>query len=247
MPYNVPLSNIQAILERSMFHAIRRTLVSYGYLPDINLFTLNTEAGALAWEAALASIKTTKGFAIEVFGHSSTQEKDLKRHPRIVILPNLTMPGALGGIHDMIYEPNGPDVVLSGYSKSKMPSQTADFLYDVVGVYQSAEEGRVVNSMIALSMPRRGFVDVVDPTTGIIAVPAQRFHVELINNKYFDNLEQGTSEVQYMYKLPDIFEIENILVDPNIAAMVEITVEAHPEPEDQDPPSGVTPITQVVT
>lgn len=231
MPLNTPLSNVQELVERSLYHSIRRQCVAKGYLPDVTLYTGNSNAEFQRFEADLADIRTNKGFAIEVFGHSSAQEKWLKKTPRIVILPNMAVPGTLGGAMDRQYEGNGPVLSESGFTSYILPPQTTDFYYDVHVVYEKAEQGRVINSLIALGLPMRGYIDTVDNYAGIIQ--DQKFFMRLLDSRNLGLNSQGQYETVYTYEVPDIFEIERIVINPSVPAIREITIITE-NPEDTD-------------
>ena len=182
-----PLSDSREVVERSIFHAIRKETVDKGYIPDINkeetnaiiavstgvqtfkattdlttfykptrkftvklstgnngVYTVSSAVfalgettittiepipnpiadgflvifhyyddplGVILFNTDLTSIISTKGFAIEIFGSSNPQAKYLKKIPRIVVLPNQSLAGALGGSPDKIYTPNNGDVL----------------------------------------------------------------------------------------------------------------------------------------
>ena len=118
------LSNIQEIIERSLFEVIRLELVDKGYLPDIadtGTYPDNS-TGWAQWEADLAAIIISMGFAIEIFSGGSSESRGVQKIPRIVIDSGNFLPGALGGDPRRFFSDQGAD-----YQALVTPPQTVDF------------------------------------------------------------------------------------------------------------------------
>lgn len=209
---NIPLSNIEELLERSVFHRIRIECVDKGYLPNINLFP-NTPAGQVAWEAALALCVTNKGFAIEVFGTANAQQRQTKKIPRIVIVSQGFLPGALGADSTPYFHRAADGT----YESRILPPQTVDYFFNVHLVANTIQQMRVLQSILALALPRRAYIRTYDNTTTIF----------LRNIGFFaqDRAAEGILERVYSYEIPDHWERDPAVVNTGIAPLAEFTLE----------------------
>jgi len=208
------LSDIQTIIERSLFEAIRLELVAKEYLPDISdtITYPDTQVGWTAWEAAIKAVVTAKGFAIELFSTGSPEGKGIKKVPRIVINSGNFLPGALGGDPRRFFSDE------TTHHKSLVtPPQTTDFYVNFHLVSNSTAEARVLNALLALSIPRRGYLSWYNDST-------EKFFTRYLN--YYDqgNVDEGVIEHVYAYEIPDAWDREDIEVDVSIAKMTEITL-----------------------
>ncbi len=186
------------------------------------------DAGVALLKADIATIVTTKGFAIEVFGVSAPRAKYQKRIPRIVIIKNQFLPGGLGGAPDTIYTPNNGDPLApDAFTGRVQPPQTIDYNFDIHLVCQSAEQSRVLHGITALAVPKRGYINAYE-------LPGQRIFVNQYSYRSMPNTEDNLDEDIYMYTANDIFESEDVVVSENIAPITEITVEE----KQGDPPPG---------
>jgi len=212
-----PLSNTEELIERSFFHRIRKELVDKGYLPDISdsVTYPDTQAGYDAWELAINNIVTAKGFAVEVFGFSSSNSKGTKKTPRIVINNVSTLPGTIGGDASYFFEratPTGP------YSQLIRPPKTVDFVLQVIMTGVTAEHMRIMNAIVALSLPRRGYVEFYDD-------PDHNFFIENTGSNAYDNTRDNQMDRIIAYSVPDLYDIEDIVISNSIAPIQEIRVE----------------------
>ena len=206
---NIPLSNVQELIERSLFESIRKELVDKGYLPDINLFP-NTISGRSDYEAAITLIKTIKGFAIELFSEGSNHSKGMKKTPRIVIKTGSFVPGALGGDVSRVMVLSG-----SGFLPTKTPPQTVDFYIDFHLVSENVNQERILNSLLAISVPRRGYVPFYTDSN-------YSFFTRYVNFYNYDDSDQGIIEKVYAYEIQDCWETEDSVVGSMVAKMSEI-------------------------
>lgn len=206
-----PLSNIQEIIERSIFETIRQELVDKGYLPDITLFP-DTIAGEQGYITAMGAIVTSKGFCIDIFNESSNFDKGQKNNPRIVIKSGSFLAGELGGNPTEYYIDKGDH-----YTSKITPPQTSNFYINIHLVAKSIEQVRVLNSILTLCLPKRKYLKwYTDPTS--------TFFIMNINYFELDDNNIGINEKVYVYEIPDCWDMEDITVRENIAKMVEITV-----------------------
>lgn len=210
-----PLSNIQEIIDRSIFQAIKQEVVDKGYCPDIASYP-DTDIGVTQYNADLTAISNGPlKFAIEVFGASSTEAKKYKRIPRIVIIPLQNLPGALGGSNDKIYVKEGNKL-----RAEYLPPQTTDLTYDIHLVSKNAQQSRILSQLLGIALPKRGYIKVKDTEN------CDRIFVHNYTFRKFENTELGIIENIYSYRVPDIFEIANAQDTGRlISKITEITVE----------------------
>ena len=217
------LSDLQEIVERSIFEAIRKELVDKGYLPDItaqvetspNTFVdkyPNTTAGRLLWETDIKAIVTSKGFAIELYSEGSNYNKGVKKTPRIVLNSGSMLPGSLGGDPSRFYSGQG-----ASFQAKVTPPQTVDFFMDINAVAQDVEQERVLNAIMALALPRKGYIPWYNSST-------EKFFVRFINYFNADNGDQGIIEKVFGYEIPDCWDRGDVIVSTEIAKMTDIEV-----------------------
>lgn len=194
----------------------------------------NDVAGVAAFQAAYAAIVATNGFAVDVFGVGSEYSKYQKKVPRIVIVANQTLPGALGGDSSPIYIPIGtdPDAPTS-YTKEVLPPQTLDYTYDIRLVHSTAQQGRVLCGILALALPTRGYIDIYNDVNNVIKI-----YVEQYSFRNIPDPSQNVEESIYMYKVGDVYEQDNTTLSTTIAPITQITLDTF---EGDAPPGGSTP------
>lgn len=210
---NIVLSNTQQLIERSIFEAIRLELVDKGYLPDITRYSNNTE-GRLAYESAIQSIVSTMGFAIELFNESSNTFKGVKKSPRIVINTGNFLPGDLGGDPQRFYVDNG-----TTFDALVTPPQMVDFYLNIHLVSNTVQQERVLNSILALAVPRRAYIPWYTDKTQFI-------FCRNINFFNANNPDVGLIEKVYAYEIPDCWDSESRLVEQGVPKITDIAL--HP-------------------
>lgn len=205
------LSNIQEIIERTLFEKIRVEVVDKGYLPDVTLYT-DDDPGWSQWGIDIDTIVTNKGFAIEVFNAGISESRGVKKLPRFVINVGSFLPGALGGDPQRFFQDQGVD-----YTALVTPPQTADFYLDVSVVVGSISQLRILHSILSLAIPKRGYHKFYNDTTN-------SFFVRNINYYDADNDAEGILEKVYGYEIPDCWDTEDTEFTASIAKMTEITL-----------------------
>jgi len=209
------LSNIQQLIERSIFEAIRKVLINSGYLPDINNYP-NTQQGDDQYKAAIDSIASVKKFAAEIFGHSSPQSKELKRTPRIVMITRRAMTGDIGNVPIAIYEKNplAPDTRM----KIQPDQETADLQIDIHCVSSSADQDRVVNAVLAAAIGKRAFLQLYDD-------PTQRFFIRQYSAYDLPDTQEGIIERISSYEIKDLWMFDGVVISTNVPPIKQITAE----------------------
>lgn len=183
----------------------------------------DTSAGLASYESDLSDIVDDKGFAIEVFGVGSSQSKKEKAIPRIVIVANRVLPGSLGGGPVQVY---GDDPLNAGkLKKDFLQPQTSDLQYDIHIISNTARQDRLMHSIVALALPKRGYVRFYDEFS-------VNFFVRQYSYRDIPNTRKGIDERVYLYEVLDIFETEQITIQDNISKIQQIKVEERLGDED---------------
>lgn len=188
------LSDIQELIERTVFERIRTELVDKGYLPDIAIYD-DTPVGVDQWESDLSDIVTSKGFAVELFSQGSNFSKGIKKIPRIVIKTGNFLEGDLGGDPRRFFE-EGAD---GKYLAKVTPPQTADFYLDVHLVSNDIAQERFLNALLALAVPKRKYLPWYSNVN-------ETFFIRHLNYYELDDLDQGITEKVHAYQIPDCWD-----------------------------------------
>jgi hypothetical protein len=211
-----PLSNIEEYLERTVFHTIRQEIIDKGYLPNILQYP-QTAIGYNAYNAAVTAItNSSKKFAIEIFNSASPEARGTKKVPRIVIDSQGFIPGELGGDLSRFYY---FDTINNVYYGKIRPTQTSNFQFNIRLIALTIEQIRVMNAIVALSLPRRGYIPLYNFT------PTQKVFTRYIGNVQVLGEQEGIIEQIYKYEIPDVWEIEDTTIPHNIAPIGQITLQ----------------------
>lgn len=209
------LSGIQEIIERSLFETIRKEIVDKGYLPDISnpILYPDNQTGWDQWKSDISGIVSSLGFAIELFSVGSNEHKGVKKVPRIVLEAGNFLPGALGGDPRRYFVDAG-----TTYNAKITPPQTVDFYINFCIVGDTAQQVRIMNAILALSIPRRGYIPWYNDST-------KTFFARFLN--YYDRTDEdeGIIEHVYAYEIPDAWDQDDRddPLHPTIAKINEIT------------------------
>lgn len=209
------LTDVQEIIERSLFEIIRLELIDKLYLPDVadDGIYPDTQVGWDQWETDIkAIVDGAKGFAIELFSVGNNEAKGIKKVPRIIIESGNFLPGTLGGDPQRFFKDQGDD-----YKALVTPPQTVDFYINFHLVSKDIVQARVLNAILALTVPRRGYIPWYNDGT-------KSFFARYLN--YYDQGDEsiGVTEHVYAYEIPDVWDREDIEVYANIAKVNEITL-----------------------
>jgi len=216
---NTSLSTIQELIERSLFEAIRKEVVDKGYLPDITLYP-DTPVGYQDYIDDINTIIASRGFAIEIYNEGSNMAKEVKKAPRIVINTGNFLPGALGGDPQREFIDLGLE-----YRAQVTPPQTVDFYINIHLISANVQQERILNSLLALAIPRRGYIPHYND-------PKETIFCRYLNFYNLDDPDMGLLEKVYAYEIPDCYDSEPIVFQAPgynngiIAKITEISV--HP-------------------
>jgi len=206
-----PLTDIQEIVERSLFERIRQELIDKGYLPDVTIYS-DDAAGWVSYKAAIDAIVISKGYSVELFNTGIADSRGTKKLPRIVINCGSFLPGSLGGDPRRFFEDQGAD-----YKALVTPPQTVDYYVDFHLVAGSIEQIRLMNSLLSVAVPRRGYIAFWNDST-------TSFFARNIGYYDADNDDEAIIEKVFGYEIPDCWDAGYIEAYASIAKMSEITL-----------------------
>ena len=223
-----PLSNIQEVIELTLFHAIRLEVVSQGYLPDIMSFA-DTPAGSAAYEAAIQAVVTAKGFCCEVFNNSNPDDKGVKKIPRITLKSEMYMPGDVGGDSSRTYVEHINQQGTKYFSAHIRPPMTVDFGFNIHLLCNNASQYRLMNSMLANAIPLRGYVPVFQRAG--LNTETYNIFVENISFNALPISRDDFAVLEYVlrYQVKDVFLVEFMQDLGNVAALNEIVLNLQDE------------------
>jgi len=179
-------------IERSLYEAIRVIAVAEGYTPDVENF-VNNEAGYDAYMLELASIKSSKGFAIEVFNNSQPEQKGMIETSRISIAHGGTPSGDIGLPVQKDYENHGQTQGLVVGT-----TMTNFYMYDVYLTCRNLKEFRVTQGIVMQALPSRSWINFINQD------PEDRF-LNIMTAGYASPSElRGVKEFTYSYYIPDV-------------------------------------------
>lgn len=220
MSLTTPLSTIQETVERTIFHSIREHCVARGYTPDIMEYEKNP-VEYQQYLAALKAINDANGFAIEVFNAGAPSDKVSKQLPRIVISTQGFIPGTIGGDESHQYKLNA-----GTYYSYIAPPSTSDLYFNIHIASRSIKQHRILSAILALAVPRRGYM---------AAYPDKDFNIFVRHLSYVplrDISAPGTMESVLRYVCPDLFEVEDIVINENISPLKDINLNIGGEDDD---------------
>jgi len=218
-----PLSTTQERVERSIYERIRLELVDKGYLPDITLYNSNTALNQTDWEAAMATIRTTMGFCIELFGAGSYEKNDDKKVPRIVIDSGFFSEGTLGGDQTTYFQLADDNLSYEAY---KRPPQASQLDLNIHVVASSTKEIRIVQAVLGLALQTRGYLPLYTEIPNEIQETGNFFY-KRAGVADLPQTEEGVLEKIFRYVIDDVYEVEPIAL-PSASIITEITLDIDP-------------------
>jgi len=210
------LTSAQEEIERSIYKVILAVCIDQGYTPNITNATTypDTPAGWAKYKTDLATCKTNKGFAIEVFNNSAPDDKGIKQLPRIIILSESFMPGSVGLGNEFLYEEKPGNV----FEKTQIISGFHSFSFKVALLAESAKQIRVLQSLLATALPLFGYITHYTDTTKYI----------YIENTTYGNLgriDGGIIEQIYGYQIDNILLTNPKVISSSIKPLEELTLQ----------------------
>lgn len=217
-------SEIEKHLERSIYHAIRKKAIEFGYALDLTTYQLTPE-GFIAtaeeqarYDADLSNLRASKGFAIEIFGYSNNHNVGRKKPPSIVIETESFLPGMTGLDRTPQYVKN----IDGTFSVKQGPSLTSDLFFSVKVIANTVEQMRVLHQIKVNSIPRLGYMPWYF-NDGLKA--DKNIMVKYDSMADVSWLDEGIIEKVYRYEIVDAHEVEDDIINDRYPAIKEITLD----------------------
>lgn len=224
---NVPLSSTQERIERSIFERIRLELVDKGYLPDISAAPYNTgdAAAQTAWNTQLATIASTKRFAIELIGAGSYDKGDDKKVPRIVVTAGEFIEGELAGDQTRTFL---LDDQTDMYDVVQRPASFSDYFTNIHIVANTSEQLRVCQGILSLALQTKGYLPLYDVDPAVIQ-PSGNFFYKKTGAANLPNTEEGVLEKVYSYVITDVLEVDEYTEADQVPKILSVDFNATPD------------------
>lgn len=219
----------QEIIERTLYASLMRVTLQLGK-------TINPEdylpVSAQNSEAYKAAVKAIGPNFIYIFGVGNNQVRGAKVVPRITVDLNAYYPGNVGTEAFMI----GDEKVNDEYVAYNFPFETKDVQFDIHLVANTAEQLRILHSIMYTALPARGYIrpfleaslkEYLETTK---LYKTGNVYLEVSNYYDHNDQEHGLLEKVYSYTCYDSYieEIENTDVGPitpikDISAIISVT------------------------
>ena len=206
------LLDVEAMLERTIYHRLRKYTIGIGYALDIDQYDIeNNDINIIKTETKryqedLKELVINKGFAIELFGASDNQSRGTKKVPRIVVETESFYEGELGlQVADNYIR--GQD---GNYTKVEPVSITNDWFFNIHLVANTIEQLRLLRHIIIMSLPRRGYINWYTEQK------LQKSHNLLcryLTQHDSDWEQEGIMEKIYRFTIPDVHVHEDLITD----------------------------------
>lgn len=217
-------SNIEENLERSIYHRIRMKAIEYGYALDIRNYQLDTEGNLLneteqqKYDTDLKALQVAKGFAVEIFGYSNSQNVGKKKSASIVIDVESFLPGLTGLDTTARYESIGD----GKFAKFTGPSLTSDLFFGVKLICSKVKQLRVIHQIMVNALPRMGYIPWYY-NNGLLADKNIMLKYDSMADVSW--LDEGIIEKVYRYEILDAHETLDAIISNDISAIKEINIE----------------------
>lgn len=214
------LSETQKTIERSFEKAVYDQLVLNGYLPN-RLDYANDYAG---YQAAKEAIALDKGFAVEVFGHGSARDREIKEVPRIVITGSGFLTGNVGdnfGGGTLVKQQDGT------FRREAYQGVSSTYRIDVTLISQNSEQDRVLEAIRQAALPNLTFLSIYNDIEN-------KFCIRYGFVKESDDNNHRIKQKAYIYEALDVVESGELIEGGNIASIKEINLELTSEENDTD-------------
>lgn len=209
------LSNIQGLIERTVYKALRAVTEEHLYIPDITDYP-NTQNGFNDYNDAVKDVVADKGYAIEVFGHSNAQAKGQKLVPRIVIKPRRVIEGGIGMDVGKLFKLNAGDASFTSYT---VQGTSSNIHIEVHLVSNTAAQHRILHSIMMAALNHRGYLELYDNSA--------KFFYRYIGYSDEENVVEGILTNVYTYEVVDVDMMQEVIVDAATAKILEITFEMY--------------------
>lgn len=224
------IMDIEAMLERTIYHRLRKYTIDIGYTLDIDKYDIeNTDNNIVKTESEryktdLKNLTINKGFSIEIFGSSNNQSRGTKKTPRIVVETESFYEGELGLQVADNYNRNQD----GSFTKVEPVSITNDWFFNIHLVADTQEQLRLLRQILIMSIPRRGYINWY---TDQKLQKSHNLLCRYLTQHDSDWEQEGIMEKIYRFTIPDVHVNEDLVIDINVPPIKVIELDI--EDEDQ--------------
>jgi hypothetical protein len=206
---NLLINNLTLKLTRSIETVITNFLANAGYAANRYDY-LSNPAGFVAKQT---DIKNRKGFCVDIYGHGSPHDRDLKTVPRLTITSLGFLPGSLGNDGIGYYKANDQ----GKFDKLIGPLRSSNYRFEVELVSNKTLQDAVMETARSNALPNFTSIPVYDS-------PQDTFLIQYGQHRNMPELGTGLLQRTYVYEVLDVFENLPITISSEIAKIKEITV-----------------------
>ncbi len=209
--------NTQELVERTLYHSLRKHCVGRGYTPDMEEFD-QTKQGYNQYLEAFKTINEEKGFSIEVFNSGTPSDRELRKVPRIAIDTQGFSTGNVGLDQKPIYTEQEDGT----FNKELAPSLLSDLYFNIFIVAGSITQLRILKSIVAIAIPKMNYIPLYDNPEKFIYTNFLSYTDT--SNRQIDS--PYSIMTIYRYICPDLMEIPYISIQAGIHPFVEYELDA---------------------
>lgn len=212
------INNVEEMVEKSIYEAIRKALVTFEYLPDITVYSQD-KSGREDFEKAIQTLNdrgSPKDFSIDLKGFSGTKAKGEIAVPRISLTTLRPLPGDIG--RPIRYK----EKTLDGQYQEFLTSHTSFNLQIQIKItWQLQRHLRAAVACIAYALGTRGYIPFYNTLENNQITPqTQFFYIEDLNVGYdARDSDIGNTETIYVYEVRDL----NLVDDKSLTVNKPIT------------------------
>ena len=182
-------------LDRIFYEYLRLKLVALGYIPDKLLSTTKQE-----YDTARTAVKTSGKELIDVFGHSTEENKGEKSLNRFVVGRLNSEDGTMGGSPATYSERYEESEGVFKFRKKFYPEKSRHINYEVRLICGSSAYDSIMSVIIDSALGYRRYVKTILPDGSLSTVDVLIERTGDVNMS-----EKGYIERVYRYKVMDVF------------------------------------------
>lgn len=209
-----------AQIDRAVFHAIRKQIVSAGYLPDILLYQPSNPTNKTLFEAAKAVIVTSGKQIIDIVNVGDNSHRDGMYANKIIVDRDIPRPSSeIGYFGNIEFTPNGdPDDPGTTFTRGQPPAHPYFITYEITYVTTSTEYDRILESIIRKALTKTYLYGIDDAG----AVMADLFNFTY-NSNPLNMRDEKYIERMYKFTAGEVILDENTVDERTTSTIVQIT------------------------
>lgn len=207
--------DVRQIIERSIYRLLVDQVVLEGFGVDPQTYT-NDALGTTQKTSDMAAITATKGFCVEIFGVGTSQNRDIKKTPRISIDSKSYSLGVIGN-ETTSYVP----ISAGMFNLESQAQNSMDLQVDIVMESSNVEQDRVIQALVAQALPGRKFLKIYNSVDTFLCM--------FITSHTWNNTIEGIIGKVHTYEIPDLWISESTVLTYNIPSINQIDLDIEPE------------------